>query len=248
MVEAVHAGNLARFREICGADNFGCRILSSWSAFGDDPALTTMVSDGGAALSFKGGAAVVCGQNDPELTECLAFLGCREIFSPAHIGYPPGYDVSTGPVALLSELRDTDFGRAEKIDAEKLREIWPVIVSDLPGIVSQPFGEWYVELSHRLRHGNARIYAVREGGKIVSVAMTAAESDFAAVIGFVRTLKEYRGRGFASGLCAVLGNELLREKKRVYISCGENRLSFYESIGYRKVFDWKYGKKREENE
>ncbi|MBQ6163772.1 MAG: GNAT family N-acetyltransferase [Clostridia bacterium] len=243
MVEAVGGGNLARFRTICETDNFGCRILSAYTAFGGDPTLTTMVSDGGAALSLKGGSAVVCGNDDPELTECLAFLGCREIFAPANIAFPAGFEISTGPVALLTGVRETDFDRAEKIDAENLREIYPVIVSDLPGIASQPFDAWYVELSHRLRHANARIYAVREHGRIVSVAMTAAESDSAAVIGFVRTLREYRGRGCASGLCGVLGNELLGEKKKVYISCNADTLPFYEKLGYRYVYGWKYGKR-----
>ena len=243
MVEAVGGGNFARFERICEADNFGCRILSAYTAFGNDPALTTMVSDGGAALSLKGGSAVVSGEDDQELTDCLSFLACREIFAPVNITIPAGFEISTGPVALLTDARDTDFGRAERIDAEQLREIWPVIVSDLPEIASQPFDAWYVELSHRLRHANARICAVREHGEVVSVAMTAAESTNAAVIGFVRTLREYRGRGYASGLCRVLGNELLGEKKKVYISCNADTLPFYEKLGYRYVDDWKYGKR-----
>lgn len=218
--------------------------MSAYTAFGDDPRLTTMLSDGGAALSLKGGSAVLCGENDPEMTELLTFLGCEEIFSSVNFEYPVEYAVSTGPVARLEGVFDPSYARAEAVDAEKLREIWPVIVSDLPEIASQPFDAWYVELSHRLRHGNARIYAVRENGKIVSVAMTAAESHGAAVIGFVRTLKEYRGRGFASGLCRLLGGELQRENKTVYISCSADRLSFYEDIGYRYAYDWKYGKRK----
>ena len=244
MVEAVGAGNLARFEELCAKDNFGCRILSAYTAFGDDPRLTTMLSDGGAALSLKGGSAVLCGKNDPEMTDLLTFLRCEEIFSSVNFEYPAEYAVSTGPVARLEGGFDPSYARAEAVDAEKLREIYPVIVSDLPEIASQPFDAWYVELSHRLRHGNARIYAVRENGKIVSVAMTAAESDGAAVIGFVRTLKEYRGRGFASGLCRLLGGELQRENKTVYISCSADRLPFYEDIGYRYAYDWKYGKRK----
>ncbi len=245
MVEAVGGGNADRFARICGRDNFGCRILSAYRCFGDDPALTTMLSDGGAALSLKGGSAVLCGENDPEMTELLTFLRCEEIFSSAAFEYPAGYEISTGPVARLEGVFDPEYHRAERIDAESLREIWPVIVSDLPEIASQPYDAWYVELSHRLRHANARIYAVREGGAIVSVAMTAAESDAAAVIGFVRTLKEYRGRGFASGLCRRLGGELQKEKKTIYISCNRDRLSFYEAIGYRYVYDWKYGKRKQ---
>ena len=247
MLEAGRPDNAPDLAFICKNDNFGCRILSAYNTFGGDPSLVTMLAyaDGApvGALSLKGGSAVVCGAYNEEIADCLRFLGAREIFAPE--SFPPFDGVresSRGPVAALQACAPVGFDKAERIDAETLREIYPVIVSDLPEIANQPFDAWYVELSHRLRHGNARILAVKDGGSIVATAMTAAETDAVAVIGFVRTLAAYRHRGYASGVCRLLGNELLQEHKTVYICCDAAVFPFYKKLGYRQIGNWWYGK------
>ena len=225
MLEAVSAGNYPAFEALCEKDNFGCRILSAYKAFPHDPALTTLtVLEEGravAALSLRGGSAVLCGAYRSELTDCLRFLGYKELFAPPSYGRTRRLTGQCrGPVAALKEPGTPDpalAARIERIDAETLREIYPVITADLPEITNQPFGPWYVELSHRLRHKNARIVAIRENGAIVSTAMTAAESPAGAVIGFVPgtpgqrlCLRSMPGAGRGAGERKQTGLDLLR--------------------------------------
>lgn len=61
-----------------------------------------------------------------------------------------------------------------------------------------PFDGWYVDVSHRVRHGCCHIAIASEDTRMVSAAMTVAETETAALIGGVATLPDYRRRGAAS--------------------------------------------------
>ncbi len=56
-----------------------------------------------------------------------------------------------------------------------------------------PFDSWYVDVSHRLRHGMAHIASVMQEGEPVSTAMTVAETETAVLLGAVATGAARRG-------------------------------------------------------
>ena len=47
------------------------------------------------------------------------------------------------------------------------------------------FDDFYVDVNHKLRHNTMRLYGINCSDKLVSVAMTVAESDDGAVLGAV---------------------------------------------------------------
>lgn len=77
-----------------------------------------------------------------------------------------------------------------------LRELYGLLSTVFDSFPS--FEGWYVDTSHRVRHGFCHIAAERDNGRLTSVAMTVAEIEDMALIGGVATLPSQRGRGAAS--------------------------------------------------
>lgn len=118
------------------------------------------------------------------------------------------------------------------------REIYPVLQACFGGAVP-PFSPWYVDVSHRLRHGNCRIVGFREGGGAAACAMTTAECAGAAVIGAVATLPSCRGKGYASADVLTLAHALAGEGRRVYLSPkNEAARRLYAILGFAECGRW----------
>ena len=242
MPESIHSSNEQAFTEFCQQDNFGCRILSSYRYDPNDITNTVMITvqDGTIqnAFSLKGGSAVVCGSESAEETlQALRFLGCRDIFASRKFFEDAALSFdSEGFCACLNSA--VPPMATETVTAETLRELYPVIQDMLPAYDRNMTGNWYVELSHKLRHNTCHAEAVRVNNRLVSAALTAAESETAAVIGMVSTLPGFRGNGFAGTVCLSLAHSLLSDGKKVYICCEKDLLPFYEKLGWRCCGEW----------
>lgn len=101
-----------------------------------------------------------------------------------------------------------------------------------------PGGEldaWYVDLHHRIRHGCARAYLIRENGLPVSAGLVAAESGDAGLIGGIATLPGHRGRGYASAVVTAACADLACAGKSALLECRGELLPFYHSLGFEKA-------------
>lgn len=111
-------------------------------------------------------------------------------------------------------------------DAYKLLK--RVFSSNMPS-----FDNWYVDVSHKIRHFCCNLVGIREENELVATAMTVAETDDEWVIGAVATDKDYRNRGYASRLVLSLCSIGKRQGKRVFISPkNENAHNLYKKIGF----------------
>lgn len=245
MLEAVGADNAAALARFCERDNFGCRVLSASLDAPDDPTRLVMLTrrhgEVDATFSLRGGSAVVCGwENADEVARALRFFGCQTVFAPRAFADAARLPIrQSGVCARLTECRPPAEGEpVEWITAETLREIYPLLRHALPAEDDRPFGNWYVELSHLLRHGRRRAAVIRRDGVPVSLAMTAAQTDTAAVIGPVFTLPAYRGNGYAHRLCRALGDGSAEEGKTVFLCCETHLLPFYEKAGWTACGEW----------
>ena len=100
------------------------------------------------------------------------------------------------------------------------------------------YKDFILDMSHKTRHETALCVGIREGEKLVSTAMTVAQSRTCAVIGAVATDKNYRNSGYGSqcvkALCHLLNGRKIfimrdeRENEDFYKSMGfENKGKFY---------------------
>lgn len=73
------------------------------------------------------------------------------------------------------------------------------------------FDNWYVDISHRLRHGLCHVAGIQRDEMLVTVAMTVAETTKGAVLGSVATLPAYRKQGFSGACIGHLVSNLRKE-------------------------------------
>lgn len=94
------------------------------------------------------------------------------------------------------------------------------------------FDGWYVDFSHRLRHGCAQVCLLRENGEPAACCLVTARSRHAGLIGGLATRKDRRGRGYASLLLADMVSKLRAARLLPVLECGDNLLEFYTRQGF----------------
>ena len=102
------------------------------------------------------------------------------------------------------------------------------------------FEDFYVDVSHKLRHNAMSLVGVQENGELVAIAMTVAESENGAVLGAVACLPEYRKKGYGSQVVRSLTSRLIAQNKRVYLHRAQDaNVSFYEKLGFCECGTWR---------
>lgn len=118
------------------------------------------------------------------------------------------------------------------------RQLYSVLAAAF-GRAAPAFEGWYVDVSHRMRHGCCRSAGVTVDGQPVACALTVAETDTAAVIGGVATRPAYRQRGYAHACVAALTAALQAEHKRVLIAPQDEKLqALYAGWGFVPAGTW----------
>ncbi len=112
---------------------------------------------------------------------------------------------------------------------EPLREIFGLLSAVFDDFPS--FDGWYVDTSHRVRHGFCHIAAERDDGRMVSVAMTVAEVEDMALIGGVATLLSHRGQGAASR-CIRRLIESLKQSDILIAPSDDYSAKLYSKLGF----------------
>lgn len=114
---------------------------------------------------------------------------------------------------------------------------------DLPGLAAlyAEAGEMSrdeVSLRRVLTHG--RIFVAEDGGRIVSAALTNAETPEMAMIGGVFTLPAWRNRGHATACMRALCRDLLRQRLQPCLFYDNPRAgSVYRRLGFQEVGTWR---------
>ena len=118
----------------------------------------------------------------------------------------------------------------------------PLLLGDPEGedVLASELGEplpqweaWLPDVSHRVRHGAARIWALQEGEGYSACAMAVALTPQEALLGGVAVLPEKRGGRLGSYLAAALCSALSQEGRAVYLfrRAGMHK-QFYERMGF----------------
>ncbi|MBQ5841011.1 MAG: GNAT family N-acetyltransferase [Clostridia bacterium] len=100
-----------------------------------------------------------------------------------------------------------------------------------------PLESWYVDVSHRVRHGHCLVAAVMDEEKPVSVALTVAQAGRGALLGQVATHADYRRRGYA-GLCINSLIYRLQGKDLYILPANDTAASLYKTLGFCPCGGW----------
>lgn len=182
------------------------------------------VHNGDTFLAEMNGGYVLCsgGKYDPEeVAEFLSFNGCAELLC----GEKAGAEISAvlgGELSLINLMKFV--GCAEDFEVERapaLSEIYEIIGT----VFGFKFEPWYLDMSHRIRHGVARCRKLGSSALVIQ-----HEINGEALISQVATLPAERGKGSASRLLSAACAEL--SGSEVFVLCEDRLISFYEKNGF----------------
>lgn len=94
----------------------------------------------------------------------------------------------------------------------------------------------YNQIKERNFEKYGRNYIIKENNKIISHGGTGAESNEVAIINYVITREEYRGKGYAKRIMKSLCSDLLKEGKKIYLVNYTNESTrLYDKLGFQIV-------------
>ncbi|HIS68962.1 MAG TPA: GNAT family N-acetyltransferase [Candidatus Gallacutalibacter stercoravium] len=187
-----------------------------------------------------------CLESWQEAAAFVRALGCTAALAPwnrhAAQFWPPE-QVATGPVMRLAAPAGGRRGRSGRIknvpkEPPSLLQIHGLLAQCAgPGFSPPPRDAFYVDMSHRVRHGAARAVALTQpageaSGDLAACALTVAETSAMAVIGAVACSPALRGQGLGRAALDALCAQLSAEGKQAYLFCLPQLRRFYEAAGF----------------
>lgn len=155
-----------------------------------------------------------------ELSEFLKFSGFSEIFCSEQLGQvlENRLDVTRENVSLM---RFAGVSEKNALEILKPAEAYQIIKTGF----DFEFEPWYLDMSHRVRHGVSRLYGLDGAALVVQYNLNGE-----AMISQVATLPEKRGNGCARRLISAVCAEL--NESKVFVLCENKLLGFYGKIGF----------------
>ena len=102
---------------------------------------------------------------------------------------------------------------------------------------SVDFESWYVDVSHRIRHGAAKAVTLNINGEIISSGIFSSIYNNDAILTAVSTQSEFRRMGYASALVSAMVCDI---KGKVYLMRDKNKNEeFYKKLGFENIGYWR---------
>ena len=180
-------------------DIFSIRILALIKAYGCsypfavfyvqkfDNEITAIISklDGDYTIS------VTDGFDDEEISHFLLVAGYSSVLCSNEVNLFAKYD--EGIIMQNERKIELSLGDLVVDEYPKLMDLYNFIDYN-----SQDFKAWYVDISHRIRHGTAKAYTLIKDENIVSSGILSSIVEPYSILSAVRTENEYRNNGFGS--------------------------------------------------
>lgn len=221
------------------SDLFYIRIMSLIDAYGfsyDFVSFYRQISNDGkitALISKLDGDFTLCCLEDAdknEISEFFSVLGyssvlCDDTFIMAN-------SFNEGVVMQNTKRCEITLPYIDIDRYPKLMELFNFIDYE-----SADFETWYVDVSHRIRHGCAAAYTLNVNGEIISSAMFSAIYGGDAILSSVQTAPAFRRMGYASALISEMAGDIAG---KIYLMREENlNEEFYKKLGFKNTGKWR---------
>lgn len=216
-----------RIMSLIKAYGTGYDFLSFYKQINENNNITAVLSklDGNITISLS--------KNDCDFSELTEFIDVIS-FNTCLCEGLENYDRPFDEGVVMSASRKTEITLPDvQIDCfPKLMDIY-----NFNDYSSAEFESWYVDISHRIRHGCAAAYSLNVNSEIASSAVFSSIYNDNAVLSAVQTAPNYQKHGYGSALvshmmCDVLGKIFLMREE------GKNEL-FYSRLGFENIGKWR---------
>ncbi len=226
------------FDEYTKVDLYSIRIKSLLNAYGtgyDFAVFYKQINDNGeitAVISKLDDDFTISsnGSDNDELAEFIDVIGYSSCLCDELLNYDRKYD--EGIIMAADKKTEFQLPYAEIDEFPKLMDLFNFEDYD-----SADFEAWYVDVSHRIRHGCAKAYSVNVNSEIVSSGIFSSIYNNDAILTSVHTASEFRRMGYGSMLvshmmCDISGRiYLMREK--------DKNEQFYSRLGFNNIGKWR---------
>lgn len=227
---------------IPGGTPFGCKLNSAAAAYGfRNPNAQFWSQEDGSVLGQLDDAAFLEAGPDPDWEEIGAFvraLGPRVFSCEESAAKTLGFRVTDrGEIMVLHPrgLPQPPFDLEWDVSP---REIYGLLErAQTPTNRPPEFEPFYMDLSHRTRHGSAVTACIRRNTLPAACAISTAFTPDAAVVTGVACAPELRRRGLAGSAVLSLAGRLARENIYIFRAEDENE-EFYRALGFIPYGRW----------
>ncbi len=222
------------------------RIASLYSVYGRHTRFLRFFSDGqGRVASLMDGTACVYAPSGLN-TEWEYFLQMDPSIVTVRCEGSNGRALATAwnspcKIGRCLSYTEKDPGAQEVGEELQAKPLYALLASQFADFPA--FESWYVDISHRLRHGHCRLAVIERDNKPVSTAMTVAETSFAVLLGSVATDPAWRCHGFA-GKCLKSLIHRTYGKKIMIAAATDYAAALYEKYGFVSAGEWAQVKKQ----
>lgn len=222
------------------SDECAVRIHSLRKAYGlNVPFIRYYADDCGGLLSVMDGAGILYCEENTE--EWLIFVAMNPEITHLHCSATLGRLLTANggwqgrEGVVLTYAGEREFTPPTVCENPYLPQVHELLCTCFDSMAS--LNAWYPDVSHRIRHNCAKIATVLDGEKVVSTAMTVAETDTAAVLGQVATYSDFRGRGHAKTCINSLISRC-KDKALYILPMTDIAHSLYEKMGFVPDGEW----------
>ncbi len=175
----------------------------------------------------------VCHNENFDITELDDFfktLGFNSILCGDDLKLSFTYDY--GIIMATNKKYEKTINYAQIDEYPKLMDLF-----NLEDYSSADFESWYVDVSHRIRHGAAKAVTLSVNDEIVSSGIFSSIYNDNAILTSVSTRPEFRRMGYASALvsamvCDIKGNVYLMRDK-------DKNEELYKKLGFENIGYWR---------
>ncbi len=230
-----------RLLRLCEKTAFGCKIAGVAGSYGFDKGFACFWLDDKADVAFcqSDGQMVVSGTVlDADGTR--AFL--RAVGPQSVICAVRNAEALSLPSTGLGDVlkKQLEPGEAKSIDpfGVNIRDVYGLL--EEIGMVEE-FEPFYLDLSHKLRHGTGLAVTEYRGGALAGCAVVSSVSRTSVLLSALAVKEEFRRQGVGTSL--VRRMEACFPGKTAYVFRDrEKNREFYKKLGYAKADTWVYSK------
>lgn len=201
------------------------KIRALFNAYGGSYDFCRFFRHGGTYLACLDGSFVVCDQPGADFEELAQFLGMHgftDIFCSGSAGEALKLLINADftPVHLMRYTGE----KCGRLPVElSPSQVWDIIGSRF----DIPFEPWYLDMSHRVRHGVSRCYSDGRAALVVQ-----HEINGEALISQVSVRRECERQGYARALVKLVSAAISGE---VQVICEDDLRGFYTHCGFEPV-------------
>lgn len=241
MLKILTDKDLPNLLSFCDGSILGTRIACYALCYGFDKDFLMFWADEDyncIAAKFDNSLTVVANDNSDveELRKFIDIIGADTVTVNEDIAKALNYsEFDTKKGFKYMGNNNPDFS-ADIVNEADLKEIYTLISKAIPNSFAntkEAYLSFVSDFTYRRRRGFATGKCIHHDEKVVSSAITAAQSKNSALISGVACYEEYRKFGYGKRTVLNLAEELKTNKKEVFvIALNTSAEGFYEHIGF----------------